>query len=506
MPESRSKLMIKNTIFLYMRMFVIMCLNLVAVRLLLKALGATDYGIFNVVGGVMAMLTFLSSSMSSAAQRFYAYSLGSNNDAELRKIFGVSITAFILIVLAMIILAETGGLWMVREKLTIPENRFFAANWVYQFSVVAFSVNMLCVPFIALVIASERMSFYAIVSVIDAVLKLAIILIIKESSFDKLIYYGGLYMSIAVVNFVVYLFFVYHRFRGIRILPMWDKKCFMHLFSYCSWYMFGSVAQVVRSQGINILLNIFFNPIVNTARGLAYQVNAAVNMFVTSFYQAVRPQIIKRHAANEIDSMKSLVINSTKMSYYLVLLISVPLLTMMPDILGLWLGDVPEYTVLFTRLVIITTMVETLGYPLSTAICADGKIKWFQIFTGSIILLNLPVSYVVLKLGFKPQSTMYVAIIIAVITHLARMWFYRRMFCLDFLSYGKMLLGMLFTTILSLIVPMIAANNIPYHNFSALLLIILLNLVWTLFVTFAIGFNKHERSFALSIIKSFSKR
>ena len=505
--ENRNKLMLKNTIFLYFRMFVIMCINLIAVRLLLHALGETDYGIFNVVGGVVAMLTFLSSSMSSAAQRFYACCLGCNDDNGLKKIFGVSITTFILIVFVTVILAETAGLWIVNHKLVIPDSRFLATNWVYQFSIITFSINMLCVPFIALVIASERMNFYTLVSIIDAVLKLLIIFAIKNSTSDRLILYSGLYMTIALANIVAYSIYIRTKFRAVQIIPMFDRSLFRQLFSYCSWYMFGSIAQVVRSQGINILLNMFFNPIINTARGLAYQVNAAVNMFVTSFYQAVRPQITKRYAAGEFDSMRSLVVSSTKLSYFLVLLISVPLLIFMPEVLNIWLKDYPENTVLFTRLVIIITMIETLGYPLSTAVCADGKIKWYQIVTGGSLLINLPLSYLVLYLGYGPQSTMYVAIGLAVVTHAIRMYFAKSVFQMDLAKYGVMLVSICITSLFAFALPIVIRNFVDeVVSVNGMIYYIVLDIMWVLGIVTAIGLNRQERELAIKLVRNFLRK
>lgn len=506
MSENRNKLMLKNTIFLYLRMFVIMCLNLVSVRLLLQALGATDYGIFNVVGGIVAMLTFLSSSMSSASQRFYACAIGAKDYTGLWKVFGVSLTTFFIIVAITVLLAETGGLWLVNNKLIIPEDRFDAVNWIYQFSIVTFSVNMLCVPFIAFVVASEKMNYYAIVSIIDAVLKLIIILVINIVSVDKLIFYGGLYMLIAFANIIAYTVYVKIRYREIRIMPCWDKFLFHQLFSYCSWYMFGAVAQVVRSQGINVLLNMFFNPIVNTARGLAYQVNAAVNMFVTSFYQAVRPQIIKRYAAHELDSMKTLVISSTKLSYYLVLIVSVPLLVLMPEILKLWLHEYPDNTILFTRLVIIVTMIETLGNPLTTAICADGKIKWYQIVTGSSILLNLPISYIALRLGCAPQSTMYIAIGIAVLTHVIRVYYAKQMFDLDTYGYCKVLVIIAIVTVLGAFVPVVFRNFVSVNSILSIVSLAILYSGWVMIIVMFIGIDKNERLYAKLITQYIRKR
>lgn len=492
--------MLRNTMFLYIRMFVIMCINLIAVRLLLQTLGETDYGIYNVVGGVVAMLTFLSSTMSSAALRFYSYYMGKNDAEQLNKVFRVSILTFIVIVLVAVMLAETAGLWLVNTQLTIPENRLYASNWVYQLSIITFSINMLVVPFMALIIATERMDFYAIVSMIDAFLKLGIIFVIKESSVDKLILYSSLYTIISLANIIAYGSFIKLKHRKLLITPLWDRGCFIQLFSYCGWYMFGSVSTVLRSQGINILLNIFFNPAINAARGLAYQVNSAVNMFVTSFYQSVRPQITKRYAADEMDSMRSLVLKSTKLSYYLVLLIAVPLLIWMPNILSLWLDTVPDYTVLFTRLVIVATMIDTIGHPLTTAVCADGNIKWFQIITGCIVLMNLPISYLFLKLGYPPQITIYIAIVVAVIVQIIKMYFSRKVYHLDLIVYIGLMGKLLIITIISLIIPFLISRIWFVDNLFSLSVVLILVLIYISIIIYLIGLDNSDREMLKRIL------
>lgn len=265
-------------------MFVIMCINLLAVRLLLQVLGETDYGIFNVVGGIVTMLSFLSSSMSSATMRFFSYNIGKGDNKNLRKLFSVSLMVYIGIIIISVLLAETGGLWFIYNKLLIPDSRFQAAFWVYQFSVVTFSLNMMSVPFMALIISSEKMNFYVLLSIFDAVLKLVIIGIVHYMDGDKLILYVALFTSISIANIVAYLLYVKACYRQVEIIPRWDTVCFRELFSYCSWYMYGSVSQLIKNQGINVLLNMFFNPVINAARGIAYQISSVMTTFVNSFY------------------------------------------------------------------------------------------------------------------------------------------------------------------------------------------------------------------------------
>lgn len=501
--NSRSSRMLKNSIFLYTRMFVIMGINLITVRLLLKALGETDYGLYNVVGGVVTMLTFVSTSMSSAAQRFFAYYIGRNDKEQLIKVFRVSLFIFLLIVLATIPVAETIGLWFVKNKLTIPSERYDAALWVYHFSVISFAFNLLVVPFRAMVLSTERMDFFAVITMIESGMKLIMVFFISgDFHQDKLIIYSLLFTFVIIFNYLAYALFVKVKNKYLSYVPLFERYYFNQLFSYCSWYLFGTIATVVRGQGINILLNIFFNPIVNAARALAYQVNSAVEAFVSSFYSAVRPQIVKRFAANELDSLHALLLKSTFLSFYLVLLISAPLFVWMPNILELWLGEVPEYTVLFTRLVIINSMIETLGLPLSTAVCADGNIKWFQIVTGTIILLNLPISYCFLMNSFSPEITMIVAIFLSCLVQCIKMYFAKITIKLNLSEYYRLLIRILLVTAVSFVFTLFIYKVTIGIGLWKELLSIMVSVLFILVFIYYVGLKSSDRI----IIESFFKK
>ena len=488
-------------------MFVIMCINLLAVRLLLQVLGETDYGIFNVVGGIVTMLSFLSSSMSSATMRFFSYNIGKGDNKNLRKLFSVSLMVYIGIIIISVLLAETGGLWFIYNKLLIPDSRFQAAFWVYQFSVVTFSLNMMSVPFMALIISSEKMNFYVLLSIFDAVLKLVIIGIVHYMDGDKLILYVALFTSISIANIVAYLLYVKACYRQVEIIPRWDTVCFRELFSYCSWYMYGSVSQLIKNQGINVLLNMFFNPVINAARGIAYQISSVMTTFVNSFYQAVRPQITKRYASGEIESMRSLVYQTTKMSYYLVLIISLPLLIILPEILSLWLVQVPDHTVLFTRLVIIATIIETLELPLNTAICSNGNIKWFQLVTGTIVIMNLPISYIFLKLGYSPQITMIVAIAIAVLAQIARILFAKLVFGLNIKEYLILISKLGMTSLIAIIVPLLVRWKLQdIFRLDLLIRYIAISLLYILIVIYLVGISTKERATLNYYVNSYIEK
>lgn len=478
-----------------------MCINLLTVRWLLHALGSTDYGINNVVGGIVAMMSFFTATMSSAAQRFYAYEIGSHQHEGLARVFNSILLVFVGIAIVIILLCECFGPWMINHKLTIPEDRLFAAHIVFQSSLFSFLVNMMVVPMMALVIAKERMGFYSLVSITDAVLKALIVLVINYSNKDKLILYAILLSLIACLNLLFYFIFCKRTYSELHLSLKVDNGMLKKLGAYCGWYLFGSFSTVIRSQGVNILLNMFFLPVINAARAIAYQVNSAVNMFVTSFYQAVRPQIVKRYAAKEFDSMLSLLFNSTKLSYYLVVIIAAPLLVMTPQVLSLWLEEVPDYTILFTRLVIIMTIIETLGLPITTAICADGNIKRFQIVTGVLTLLNLPLSYLALRLGASPESTMIIAILLSIITQFARMLFAKRTLKMDLNKYLIMLIQLLGISLLIFSIPILIYHYLSITTVIQSILFIILMIIYSLCIIFMLGLSQTERKLIYNYLR-----
>jgi len=370
-----TKLMAKNSAFMYIQMAVKMLVGLYTVRVILHALGAEDYGIYNVVGGFVTMFTFITNTLVSASMRFFAYAIGKGEYNLLNRYFNTSIFCFLLLSMVLFVLIEVFGYWFVNYKMVVSAERLEAANWVLQFAVISFVVRMLAVPFKSMLVAHEKLIVFAIISVLDSFMLLGIAFLIQGVTFDRLKFYSLCIFGVALISTFLYAGWCRYSFRNTsKIHLFWDSGVFKEFLSYSGWYMFGTMATVIRSQGINILLNLFFSPVVNAARAIAFQINNALNQFVNSFYNAVRPQITKLTAADENEKMLSLVLSSSVISFLLMNLIAVPLLVEMPFVLSLWLGEYPEYTVIFSRLVIITAMVDTLGHPLTTAVCATGNI------------------------------------------------------------------------------------------------------------------------------------
>ncbi len=501
MQKDNNKRILKNTGMLYFRMLLTMAVSLFTVRIVLNTLGVVDYGIFNVVGGIVVMFSFLSNTMASASQRFFAFELGQNNIPKLKRTFSTIIIIYAIIAVIVLLLAETIGLWFLNNKLVIPPERLGAANWIYQFSILSFIMTIMTIPYNAAIIAHENMKIYAYVSIIEVVLKLVIVYLLLLFSFDKLKMYAVLLFATTCIITFIYRTICMKKYEECRFHFYWERDLFKTLISYSGWTLFGVVGGILNSQGVNILLNIFFGPVVNAARAIAYQVNAAVNQFVLNFLKAVQPQITKYYAVGEQGKMIQLVFRSSKLSYYLLLIITMPMLLETNYILTLWLKEVPEYVVLFTRLVIITALIDSLSYPLQTAAQATGKIRKYQVVVGSTLLLNLPISYIFLKMGYPPQVTIYITIAISIICLFLRLWMLRSLVGLSMTIFLKnVLLTVLITTVIAYIIPLIPANQLR-EGLYRFVIVGTIGLFTSIATIYFIGLSKNEQQFFTKIIK-----
>lgn len=427
---SNTKRIARNTLLLYFRQILIMAVSLYTVRVVLNVLGAEDYGIYNVVAGVVTMFGFLSGAMATASQRYFSFDLGKGDTENLKKTFSVTLTIYALLALLIVILAETVGLWFVYNKLVIPLERLTAAKWIYQAAVASFLFTLITTPYMSAIIAHENMDVYAYVSIVEVVLKLGIVFLLQVLPFDKLIVYGFLLLAVAVINTSLYRLYCVKKYTECRFRFLWDKKLFIEIFSYTGWNTFGAAVGVFKFQLVNILLNQYFSPVLIAARGIASQVNSAVSSFAINFSNAVRPQIIKLYAAEQKKEMLTFMFTSARYTFFLMFLLAVPLCFEMNSVLGLWLKNVPENTVIFTQLLLIDVMIDSISYNLGIGIQATGRIKWYQIIIGGLLMLNLPVSWILLALGFVPTSVFIVGIVITFIAFICRLFFLK--YLLDF--------------------------------------------------------------------------
>lgn len=504
-PAENNKRVAKNTLFLYFRMILIMLVTLYTSRGVLAELGIDDYGIYNVVGGVVLMFSFLNSCMSTATQRFLTFELGRGDTDKLKNVFAAALNIHIAIGILIIFLAETIGLWFVNEKLVIPDNRIAAANWVYQFSILTFCINIIQVPYNAVLIAHEKMNVYAYISILEALLKLGIVYLLVIVSADKLIVYGMLVFAVQLIIRIVYQMYCRRHYEESRFKLFWDKALYQQMSGFAGWNLFGSVAWLVRDQGTNIVLNLFFGPAINAARGVASQVSNAVMGFISNFQVALNPQITKDYATGNITGMERLSYLGIKYSFLILFMMAFPLCLNIDYVLHLWLVDVPDYAALFIILIMIDALCGTLfGTPFMTSLSATGRIRNYQIVVSCIILCIFPIGYIALKFGCSASSVFYISIFFTLIAG-----FVRFLFCRSLIGYSlkKLIKDVLSpvagVTVLSLPLPVF----IKYHFLEAQTLgnfisLCIITAIVTMTISWFIGLKKTERNTLISVVKN----
>lgn len=430
MSASNTKRIAKNTLMLYFRQILIMLVSLYTVRVVLETLGAEDYGLYNVVAGIVTMFNFLSGALATASQRYFSFDLGRKDYEQLKKTFSVSFISYILITVIIVLLAESLGLWYVHTRLKINPERVFAARIIYQTSIVSLAFTVMTSPYMAAIIAHEDMSIYAYVSILEVSLKLLLVFLLPILGSDRLIVYGLLMMAVVIINTTVYRTICRKKYEETKAGWIWDRKLFNEIMSFTGWNIFGASSTIFKMQVLNIVLNQFFNPIVVAARSIASQVNNAVSTFSLNFYTAVQPQIIKSYSSDKLEEMFELVYKSSKMTFFLMFVFTLPLYLEMDFVLALWLKQVPEWAVIFTKLVLIDTLIESMSYPFRAVAQATGKIKLFQFIVGSLRILNFPLSLILISITKNPIFVFYVAIGLSALSFVARILIVRKLVAL----------------------------------------------------------------------------
>ena len=496
--SANNKRIAKNTLLLYVRMLFMMAVSLYTSRVVLNALGVEDFGIYNVVGGVVAMFSMLSGSLSAAITRFITYELGTGNQENLKKIFSSAVTIQIGLAVLIILLAEAVGVWFLNVKMNIPDARMVAANWVFQFSILTFAINLISVPYNASIIAHEQMSAFAYISILEAIGKLAIAFLIVNSPMDKLIFYAVLMCAVALIARFTYGIYCKRHFEECTYHFIFDKSLLKRMFGFAGWNFIGATSSVLREQGGNVVINLFCGPAVNAARGIASQVNNAISGFVTNFMTALNPQITKSYAAGDRDYMMTLIYQGARFSFYMLLLLSLPILVNTHYILGLWLKIVPDHAVLFVQLVLVFAMSESISHPLITAMLATGRIRNYQLVVGGLQMMNLPISYVLLRMGMFPEVVIVVAIVISQCCLAARLLMLRGMIGLSVRKYlKKVYLNVLAVTVIASVFPFLM-TNVMTESFLNFILLSLVALICTGITIYYVGCNKDERQFILN--------
>lgn len=491
--ESSNKRIAKNTAVLYVRMLVMMFIGFFTARVMLNALGVDDYGINNVVGGLVSMFSMLSASLSSATGRFITFGLGQGDINRLKTIFAMSVNIHVILAIVVVVAIEIAGVWFLNNKMNIPADRLYAANWVLQCSVVGFAFGLISVPYNSAVIAHEKMTAFAYMTIFDAVFKLIVVFTIYYYGGDRLILLSLLLLFQSLVRQSVYWIYCKRNFAECVYSRVWDKRLGLSMFSFATWNFIGCTAGTLKDQGVNVVVNMFSGPAVNAARGIAMQVNGLINQFIGGFTTALNPQIIKNYASGELQRMHKLVFQGTRLSYFLFMFLSIPVFFELENILYVWLGLVPEHTVLFARLALILSLSDIISNTLITAQVASGNIKRYQQVVGGILLLNLPVSYVLMRFGMFPEVTVIVAIVISQICLVARLWFLRMMIKLPVRQFLKnVYFNVLAVTIISFIPPMVC-YFLMHDGVMRFFALCLVSAVTSLSVIYYVGCNSEER-------------
>lgn len=485
----------KNTTLLYGRTVLIMLVTLYTSRVILQALGVEDYGVYTAIGGIVSILSVVIVPIDSSISRFLTYELGRGDKDRLKRYFSTGLTIMVLFSLLTVLILESVGLWFLNNKMVIDESRITAANWVLHLSILSFVINIIASPYRASLIAHERMSLFAYMGILDVVLKLGVAFLIKYTSSDKLILYAVLMLIVAIVVRFIYTIVCNKEFEECRKPKLKiDKELFGGLFSFAGWNIFGAAAGVCRGQGINILFNLFGGPVVNAAYGIANQVNGAVGQFVNNFTTALNPSIIKSYAAKEKDYMLSLVYQGAKYSYFLVLVFALPLLLETRYVTQLWLGQIPDYSVLFIQLMLMHSLLESLSKTIIAGTLASGNIRMYQLVVGVIQIITLPIAYILLKLGYAPSAALIAVLVIDLIALLVRVIMARHIFSLSFVEFfKKVLLLSVLTTIVAIVLPLTCKLLIE-ECLLRFLIVVLLCVVTVSFSVLYVGCTSSERS------------
>ncbi|MDR3113552.1 MAG: hypothetical protein LBU09_04175 [Endomicrobium sp.] len=495
-----NKRIAKNTLLLYVRTMFMMFLTLFTSRIVLSSLGFTDYGLYSVVAGVISLFSFLNGSLGAATSRYFTFELGTKNTDKLKRVFRAAFNIHFALAVIVIILCESVGLWLVNNALTIPVERLYACNVIFQFVIVSSFFSIMQLPFTAMVIAHEKMNVFAFAGITNALLQLGAAYLISISSFDKLIFYVVLQTAAIIAIYAFYHLYC-RRLEGYNIGKTADKPLIKEMLSYGAWNIIGAGSDMANTAGTNILMNIFFGPALNAANAIAQQVNAAVSSFCWNFSTALNPQIVKTYAAKEMQAMKTLIFRGGKFSFFLLMIFLIPVFLETDILLKFWLKSVPDYAGIFTKLIVTSSLISSFNATISTAVKATGKIKYFQIAVGGTLLLAFPITYILYALGFNPTSAYAVVIVTAAAAVFARMVFLKKYLGIKYGQYFKnVILLSAVVFVFSLPAPYFA-QKIMEEGLLRLVFVSGVSLVSGSFFIYLLGLAKNEREFVNKFIK-----
>lgn len=500
--SENNKRIVKNTVLLYIRMCVLMLISLYTSRVILQTLGVEDYGVYNVVGGIVSMFSIITSSLSNAISRFTIYELGKGNTNRLSEVFSTSMIVLLLLSIVAVVLIEVFGGWFLNRGMNIPVERMNSANWVFHCAVVTFVINLLCVPYNASIIAHEKMSAFAFISIIDAVLKLLVVFGLALSPYDKLKTYAVLLVIVSIIIWNIYVGYSRKHFCECRYHISFDKSLFKGMLGFAGWNFIGTTTSVLNTHGLNIVTNLFFGVTVNAARGIATTVYSAGQQLVNSFTTAINPQITKYYAANDLNLMYNLVCRGARISYMLVLLILIPIIGEVDNILHLWLGVVPDDTGVFVNLIMIDLLLNVAGQSMIQAVWSTGRIKSYYLRVTYCTTLVLPVSYALFYIGLPAYIAYLVQIAADILLFVVRMRVFKKELLLPVKKFIiEVVLRMGIVTLLSIIVP-ILIKSVCKPSVITSVVYVFSSVILTSIICFFIGISQSERVFIIQNIKS----
>lgn len=504
--KTDNKRIAKNTLFLYFRMMLMLLVSLYTSRLVLQTLGVEDYGTYNIVGGIVSIFTFISGAMVASTQRYLNFYLGTGDEEKLQKTFNVSLIIHLIVALLIIAFAETVGVWYIYNKLVIAPERLNAAFWTFQCSTIATAFIVMSFPYNAAITAREKMSTFAYITIYDACVKLLIVYAIMNTTFDKLVSYAILMMLAQISTTLIYRIYCIRHFKECKLnfkgltMPM-----FKELLSFSGWNFVGNIANVCLTQGVNLLLNAFFGPAVNAARGISVQVQNSVSGFCTNFQNAQNPQIIKSYAAGEHVEMHKLIFRASRFSYFLMLLFSVPIIMKSDIIMQIWLKEPPEYTSIFVQYTMGFGLVQSLANPLLTGAIATGSVKKIMSIIATFFCMIIPVCYIALYFGADPVSVFFIQLIMYIIAHIIRLWIVSKQLNFQKNKYLKdVAIPCIYITIMSFVVAYLI-NLLLIDNIVNNLLFCLTSIASTAFIIVSIGLKGNEKKQIFNIIKKYGK-
>lgn len=502
----KEKRLIKNTLYLYLRMFFQLSIALYTSRVILDILGVIDYGIYNLIGGFVSMFSIVSNSLSSSVSRKLTFEIGVNNKKKTQQVFISAINIHIILSLFAFILLESIGLWFINNKMNLPQDRIGVANIVFQASIFTFCLSLLTIPYNAIIIAKEKMKAFANIGIIEIVLKLIIVLLIPFFHFNKLLTYCFLLAIVTIIIQIIYIIYCRNTFPECKYHVYYNKRINKELFCFAGWNFIGTTSAILKDQGSNLILNLFFGPIVNSARAISMQVNSAITGFVNNFTTALMPQITKSYASSDYHYLLNCIYKGSKYSYFLLYILSLPILLRTEYILNLWLKEVPQYTIDFVRLILIYSLTDTYSRNLINANNATGNIKHFQLITGLLNILILPIAYFSIQYSNNPNWAFYVTIIISIINILPRILLNHRYIPITLIDFLKEVLYPTISCSIASLAIIYPINKLIPDSFIGFCQICLYSFILNIALIYLLSTKKEEKAYIKELIHTKLKK